>query len=191
MVVTDNLSNDGSEIILREFAREGKITLLERPGSRGEGRNLALENARGRFVISGIDMDDYVIPGRLPLLLDFYQRKCEGNLLKVMESGICVAPRDLLMKVGGWRDLQFSENWDVCERTARIGMYQWTIFKVKKEMSAEENLSLIKRNRLRYKRYLDELRLRRNPFQFEKRVGVGKMSRLLVSTGVNPLHRSP
>jgi len=181
VVVADNLSTDGSEIFLRNLAREGKIRLLERRGSRGLGRNLALENARGRLVVSGIDMDDYVIPGRLSLLLDFYHKECDGSLLKVMESGICLAPRELFVKVGGWRDLQFSENWDVCERAARIGMYRWTIFKVKNEISTEERSSLIKRNRVRYKRYLDELRLRRNPFQLEKRVSVGKMADYLLA----------
>ena len=172
IVLVDNLSSDGSELILQSYAKEGKIRLFQKKGSRGVGRNLAFESAKGKTIISGIDMDDLLLPGRLPLLLDFYQKECEGRLLKVKGSGICVAPADLLKEVGGWRDLQHNENWDVCERAARKGKYVWTIFKVKEEIGPERDASFVTRNRLRFRWYLDELRLGRSPSQLEKRVGI-------------------
>jgi glycosyltransferase involved in cell wall biosynthesis len=173
IVVTDNLSNDGSEEILREYTRNRKIKLLQKKCSRGMGRRIAFENANGEYIVSGIDTDDVVIPNRLPLLLDFYHKRCEGNLLRVMQSGIVVAPAELVRKVGEWRDLQFSENWDIAERAARIDKYVWTIFRVK-DVIGLEKVSIIKKNKLRYTKYLDRLRLKRRLLDEGEKFGLGK-----------------
>jgi glycosyltransferase involved in cell wall biosynthesis len=189
IVVTDNLSNDGSEEILREYARNKKIRLFQTKCSRGLGREIAFENARGEYIVSGIDTDDVLIPDRLSLLLDFYHNTCDGNLLRVQWSGISVAPADLVRRVGGWRDLQWSDNWDLFERASRIGKYVWTIFRVKDVIrlerpgrirgvhpSLEETTSIIKKNKMRYMKYVDELRLRKRdrPFSEGESFGVGK-----------------
>lgn len=188
IVVTDNLSNDGSEEILREYAENGKISLLRAKCSRGMGREIAFEKARGEYVVSGVDTDDTLIPNRLSALLEFYHKRCEGNLLRLQWSGITVAPVELVRSVGGWRDLQWSETWDICERAARIGKYVWTIFRVKEVIRLEglegvnsvhqdlETGSMIRRNRTRYRKYVDELRLRRRDAPFDKgeKFGVGK-----------------
>lgn len=173
VVVTDSMSNDGSEGILREYAEDGTIRLFERGCSRGAGREVSLENAKGEYVFSGFDTDDYVIPGRLSLLLDFYHKKCESNLLRVMESGIVVAPAQLLRSVGGWRDLQFSENWDIAERAARIGKYAWTVFMAKDVIEEADSVTLIKKHLARYRKYADWLRLGRRPLAEHEHVGVG------------------
>lgn len=172
VVVTDNFSNDGSEMILREYARDGAIRLLEASCTRGLGREIAFEGSRGEYIISGIDTDDFVVQGRLSLLLDFYHKECEGYLLRVMESGIVVAPAHLLRSVGGWRDLQFSENWDIAERAARISRYVWTIFRAKGIIGKPDSVSVIRKNLSRYRKYLDWLRVGRRPFHDEK-PGIG------------------
>lgn len=188
IVVTDNLSDDGSEEILRKYAENGWIRLFQVKCSRGMGREIAFENARGEYIVSGFDTDDAMIPDRLSLLLDFYHKRCEGNLLRIQWSGITVAPVELVRSVGGWRDLQWSENWDICQRAARIGKYAWTIFRVKEVIrlgglgrvggihSDLETDSIIRKNRVRYRKYLDELRLRkwRKPFGAGEKFGVGK-----------------
>lgn len=176
IVVVDNYSTDGSEEILHEYAKEGKIRLYQEKSTRGRGRQLALERAQGEYVISGIDTDDFVIPGRLSLLTDFYGKKSEGDVLKVQESGIIVGPSDLLRKIGGWRDLMFSENWDVCQRAAKINKFQWTFFRVKDiiEEGRTPPPTLIIKHKTRYKRYRDELALRRRIFKKGESFGIGK-----------------
>jgi len=185
LVLTDNLSDDGSEKILREYAENGKLRLFQQKCSRGVGRQIAFENAKGEYIVSGIDTDDEVIPNRLSPLLQFYHEKCEGNLLRLQWSGIVIAPGELVRTIGGWRNLQWAENWDICERAARIGKYSWTIFRVKDAvdpsrhsgMGAHEwSGSAIRRNRMRYRKYLDELRLRERhgPFEGEEEFGVGR-----------------
>jgi glycosyltransferase involved in cell wall biosynthesis len=179
VVISDNLSNDGSGEILREYAKNGMIRLIQAKCSRGMGRQIAFENARGEYIVSGIDTDDFIIPNRLRPLLEFYHKRCEGNMLRVQWSGIAVSPTELIKKVGGWRDLDWSDNWDICERAARIRKYVWTIFKVKDIIrrdgfakvrgvhpSLEESDSVIARNKMRYRKYVDELRLRKRPRPF-------------------------
>jgi len=188
IVVSDNLSNDGSQEILQEYAEGGKIRLFRQKCSRGAGREIAFENARGEYIVSGIDADDAMIPNRLSPLLEFYHEKCEGNLLRLQWSGIVIAPTELVRTLGGWRDLQWAENWDICERAARIGKYSWTIFRVKDAIILEgskrfsgihkdlETNSVIRKNRIRYRKYLDELRLRERhgPFEDGEAFGIGR-----------------
>jgi len=184
VVVVDQRSTDGSRQVLQEYADSEKIRLFDmRVRNRGLGRQLAFENSRGGHIISGMDMDDVAIPGRLPLLLDFYHKKCDGDLLRLQWSGVTVAPAELVRKVGGWRDLQWNENWDLCERAARIGKYVWTIFRVKDITGSGltthadfEGASVFRKNRLRYRKYVDALRLRRmhHPFVRGERFGIGR-----------------
>jgi len=185
IVVTDNLSDDGSEKILFEYEKNGKIRLFRLKCSRGAGREVAFEKARGEYIVSGVDTDDVVVQDALSHLLDFYHNKCEGNLLRIQWSGIVVAPAELVKRLGGWRDLQWGENWDICERAARTGKYIWTIFKLKDVLTLERHtrtgghewpVSIIRKNRLRYRKYLDELRLRKRhkPFEEGEKAGLGK-----------------
>ena len=185
IVVTDNLSDDGSEKILFEYEKNGKIRLFRLKCSRGAGREVAFEKARGEYIVSGVDTDDVVVQDALSHLLDFYRNKCEGNLLRIQWSGIVVAPAELVKRLGGWRDLQWGENWDICERAARTGKYIWTIFKLKDVLTLERHtrtgghewpVSIIRKNRLRYRKYLDELRLRKRhkPFEEGEKAGLGK-----------------
>jgi glycosyltransferase involved in cell wall biosynthesis len=189
VVVVDQRSTDGSRQLLQGYADEGKIRLFDMQiRNRGLGREFAFENSRGRYIISGMDTDDIAIPGRLSQLLDFYHNRCEGDLLRLQWSGVVVASAELIRRVGGWRDAHWHENWDICERAARIGKYVWTIFRVKNRaglgletqknvVSADlVNASLIEKNRVRYRKYVDELRLRirRRPLEEGEAFGIGK-----------------
>jgi glycosyltransferase involved in cell wall biosynthesis len=127
IVVVDNLSQDGSRKILEGFADRGSIRLIERRSSRGRGRQIAFESSVGEYIVSGLDMDETYKP-RLLSLLDFYHKKCEGRLLRGKWQGTIVAPRRLVSELGGWRNLQYSENWDLQRRAAEAGLYTWTIF---------------------------------------------------------------
>src|SRR2546427_4705175 len=138
IVVVDSKSSDGSEEILREYSRKGMIKLITRRCSRGRGRQIALENSTAAFIIANMDLDDIFRP-RLRELLEKYQENCSEDLLWVQSieergfwgrGNITIAPRGLLVDIGGWHDLQIGEDWELCRRAAHVGRYRWTYFKL-------------------------------------------------------------
>jgi glycosyltransferase involved in cell wall biosynthesis len=170
VVVVDNMSDDGSEAILEDLASKGQIHLVKRKCSRGAGRELAFENSKGRYILANMDMDDTFRPG-IAKLMETYHRECEGKLLLAIadkerwSQNITVGPRDLIAGLGGWRDLQWGEDWDLWRRASRRGSYRWTTFALAEEINLhlERNKPLVKL-RQRYARYRDTLRLGRAIF---------------------------
>ena len=86
IIVVDGKSKDGSVEILRKYQKEGRIKLIERKCSRGLGRQIALENSSGDYVISGLDMDDIFTPA-ISSMLESYHHLAEGKLLSVVDGG--------------------------------------------------------------------------------------------------------
>ena len=164
VIVVDNFSDDGSEGVLREYSVQGKISLIQERCSRGVGRNIAVQNARGEYIISGLDMDDTFRP-TLGKLLDFYHKTCEGFLLRT-EIATMVAPRALILDLGGWRDLQNNENWDLSKRAAEVGKFRWTIFPLLQDIDKhpERRRSFLSRFRFKYYMMRDDYRAGHRPF---------------------------
>ncbi len=174
IVVVDNESNDGSKEILGEYSRLGRLKLVSAHCSRGRGRQIAFENSSGAYVVSNMDFDDVFKP-RLPELLSKYQVRCKGELLWVRSTdntgfwegeNFMIAPRELLSRLGGWRDLQFGEDWELARRAAHAGSYRWTNFQLLERTNAHpERKTSIGRIRFRYERYRDLLRCGRSVFK--------------------------
>jgi glycosyltransferase involved in cell wall biosynthesis len=173
VIVVDSMSNDGSEKILDEYFRKNLIRLVRKRCNRGKGRQIAFENSTGEYIIANIDMDDVLQP-RLRSLLMHYHSKCEGKLLLAVSGtdratrglqNITIGPRSLINRLGGWRDLQFCEDWDIWCRAAELGSYAWTRYAIAKseDNHLERERPLIK-FRNRYIRYRDFLRLGRRLF---------------------------
>ena len=173
VVIVDNLSSDGSQHILDKYQEGRVVRVLRKRCNRGRGRQIGLEHSLGSYVISNLDMDDVFRPF-LPDLLELYHAKSEGNLLHVRTnpadregwgSNTTIAPRKLLLELGGWRPLQFYEDWDLWSRAARRGLYQWTKFTLVLESNTHrERKSSFGRVRFRYSRYVDMSRLGRKIF---------------------------
>jgi len=191
VVVVDNLSNDGSRPVLEGFARRGSIKLIQRRCSRGKGRQTAVENSEGEYIISGLDMDETFKP-RLLSFLDFYHKKCEGKLLRGKWQGTVVAPRRLVSALGGWRNLQYSENWDLQKRAAKLGMYRWTIFLLTEgeENPHPERDTFLGRTRYRYITYRENLRAGHRLFQPGEHVGLQKRVTELAAVIAFPFYGS-
>jgi glycosyltransferase involved in cell wall biosynthesis len=180
IIVVDNLSTDSSRDILREFESRGKLKLIERGCSRGKGLQIAFENATGEYIVSGLDLGDTYRP-RLTAFLDFYHAECEGKLLHGLNEAVIVAPRSLIQKLGGWRDLQRSEGWDVWSRAAKVGLYRWTIFILTESRDRSSYLTQTEAHPERktsfgrfwhqYEVYRDYLRLGRRLFPPGSRIG--------------------
>lgn len=125
IVVVDNLSNDGSLDILRHYERLGKIRLIARLCSRGLGRQIGIQYSEGKYIITQADTDD-IFEQSLNELLRIYHRDFEGSLLLVQGvPGIVIAPRELVNKVGGYRDLNWLEDKDLYSRVANVGRFRF------------------------------------------------------------------
>jgi glycosyltransferase involved in cell wall biosynthesis len=176
VVVVDSQSNDGSEGILREYHENGKIKLISRKCSRGQGRQIALENSLGYYVISHIDMDD-VYSRQLVELIGHYHAKCEGKIMVAISSpgdwtqNVTIGPRELIMKIGGWRDLQWGDDWDLWSRAAMSSSYSWTIFAVSERHKDRRSRSGVPTTlRSRFRRYRDGMSIGRDVFRKEAEI---------------------
>jgi glycosyltransferase involved in cell wall biosynthesis len=175
IVVVDNMSNDGSEIILSEMAKLGLINLVRRKCSRGKGRQIAFENSVGEYIVAQMDTDEEFNPV-LQEFLNLYHSLCDGDLLVAADlvaaggqrswrQNITVGPRSLIAELGGWRDLQHAEDWDLWRRAAQRQHYKWTIYPiVRDEKSVKKKLGAIQSFKQQVVRYRDVLRLGRNLF---------------------------
>jgi glycosyltransferase involved in cell wall biosynthesis len=180
IVVVDNCSDDGSEEILKEYQRKGVIKLFSKKCSRGQGRQIALMNSLGEYIVSHIDMDDIFRPV-LPELIDFYHARCEGKAMVAISSlgdwsqNITIAPRELLLEIGGWRDLQYAEDWDVWSRAAKLSKYTWTVFPVSdRHENRSGRTGLLGTLRYRLGRYRDEMRLGREVFDRGEKISLAQ-----------------
>jgi len=127
VVVVDNLSKDGSFEILSRYEKEGQIVLFSERSSRGKARQIAFERSRGRYIIAGMDLDDMFLPN-LGEALDLFHRLSPGRILLARGplggnlQTVTIAARETFEKVGGWRDLDYYEDWDLWGRAAKLSL---------------------------------------------------------------------
>lgn len=181
VVVVDNYSTDGSFELLSKLARSYKMKLIRRKSSRGQGRQIAFENSCGDYVIANLDADELYLP-ILEDVLNCYHKKCEQNILLVTAGigkdirgvqNVTIGPHTLIKELGGWRNLQWGEDWDLWSRSAKRGRYAWTSARLVERINLHpERGKLLKRIRMRYTRYRDFLRVGRNVFQEEEQIGI-------------------
>ena len=137
--MVDSESEGYAKWVLDHYKDRHKLITQE--CSRGRGRQIAFENSTGDYIITNLDMDDY-FKDSLKELLKLYHGKAEGNLLVALtyweqkepgtlqraRSFCTIVPRNLLAELGGFRDLQYAEDWDLWCRAARAGKYRWLCF---------------------------------------------------------------
>lgn len=176
IVVTDNLSKDGSQHKLQDLLKQGFISkVIEQRCTRGRGRQLALESASGDYVLCHMDCDDIFYPGGLEALIRLYHDRHEGVMLMTKKlkggsSNITISPRELLLRLGGWRDINWMEDWDLWARAAAAGKYVFCPYpgsnpphKSMRVRWNERNTTLIRKIIARYGKYRDCYRIGR-PF---------------------------
>ncbi|MFC6732720.1 glycosyltransferase family 2 protein [Haladaptatus sp. DYSN1] len=128
VVIVDAGSNDGSLSILRSFAAaHDAIRLHVEPGcNRGEGRQLALEIARGAHIIANYDLDqtyDTLLAGILEVYHDLLE--AEGDIALRTAGNLFIAPRELLRSVGGYSPLMRGEDHELTDRLEDRGVLRY------------------------------------------------------------------
>ena len=187
VVFVDARSNDGSEKILKDYHEKGKIKLITKKCSRGAGRQTALESARGEYIISHVDMDDVYAP-RLGELIEHYHTKCEGRIMAAISApgdwtqNVTMGPRDLILGIGGWSDLQYGDDWDLWSRAAATSKYSWTVFPMSnRHVMRKSRSGALKTTRFRFRKYRDGLRLGRDVFRKEEGVTLSQNATRLMA----------
>jgi glycosyltransferase involved in cell wall biosynthesis len=181
VIIVDNFSTDGTFEVLREFEQSHKVKVIQRRCSRGLGRQTAFENASGDFIIANLDLDDVFKPV-LNKLVNLYHERFEGKLAAIFNSAtspndqwiqnLTIGPRDLIESLGGWRDLNFYEDWDIWSRASAIDEYRWTVLEFAQNKSVNsESTKSVNRLKQRYQRYRDRLRLGLNVFSPGESIG--------------------
>jgi glycosyltransferase involved in cell wall biosynthesis len=182
IIVTDNMSNDGSREILRELLKGGAIqALIEQKCTRGKGRQLALEKARGNYILCHLDCDDTFSAVGINSLVRIYHEKYEGMMMMTRRteggySNITLAPRQLILELGGWRDINWSEDWDLWARAGARGKYVNVPYPYSDPphtfvtVRQDRHDSIVKRMQARYGKYRDCYRIGRSPFAGDSHV---------------------
>jgi hypothetical protein len=87
-----------------------------------------------------------------------------------------VAPRELITKLGGWRNINGIETWELTRRAAKAGYFAWTVFPLLKSSNKHpERERGLRKYRFLYNRYREEIRVGRRVFR--KGEHVRKMQR--------------
>jgi glycosyltransferase involved in cell wall biosynthesis len=169
VIVVDSHSNDGSFDILSKYERNNKIKLISKKCNRGIARQTAFEISTGKYILSHMDLDDIFKPV-LKELLSIYHTKFEGYLLYANKppkwGGITIGPKVLLNRIEGWSDLQYSEDWELWAKAAKINLFKILTFESREKIglpdsAISDNWQRIKH---RYFKYRDLYRLGRNVF---------------------------
>jgi len=191
IVVVDNKSTDGSREALEKYAKDGVLKLIVERCSIGRGRQIAFEHSTGDYVISNIDFDDQILP-KLQVALAKYEQSCGSDLLRIESVDIRnfwggesfnVAPRTLLTSLGGWRDLQLGEDWELSRRAAGANKYKWTYYQLLASTNAHpERKTPVGRMKFRFVRYRDMLRCGREAFKQGEHLGVSQRIPLWTAT---------
>jgi len=166
VVVVDNYSNDGSLRLLKKLSDDGRIRLVTMKCTRGRGRQLALTASTGDYVISSVDLDDEIKP-LLREAVRLYHEFFEGFFMYM--DGFSIAPRKLIEDIGGWRDLQCGEDWDVWVRAASIKKFVFVPLGMSLSRRSHSSRGIRFILKQQYEKARDMFRLGRNPLRREGR----------------------
>jgi glycosyltransferase involved in cell wall biosynthesis len=200
VVVVDNFSRDGTYEVLGEFERSHGVRVIQRRCTRGVGRQIAFENSCGDYIIANLDLDDMFTPV-LGAVVAGYHRKVEGKLMAAFNSpptpggragwsqNITIGPRALIASIGGWRDLNIYEDWDIWSRAARTDSYRWTSFRfAENEPLPTEPKGAYTRLSRRIERYRNRVRLGLKVFTPGEKVGLSQRVAYIVARLTSPFH---
>jgi len=110
LIVVDDCSTDGTGEYLDNLAsRDSRVLALRNEGNKGAcySRNRAIKCARGTF-ITGLDDDDYFLPGRIESFVRFWDSKDEDTV--ALTSCYCYSlPGGTMQKSAGQKCLTLND----------------------------------------------------------------------------------
>jgi hypothetical protein len=140
-----------------------------------------------------MDCDDIFNAGGIDTLIDKYHVSFEGKALMTKRkdsaeaSNITIAPRQVLDRIGGWRPLNWGEDWDLWARLASAGLYAFLPYPVDNpphssiRVRTERYAGRSHGFGVRVAKYSDALRTGRRVFDKGERVSVAQRVALAVA----------
>jgi glycosyltransferase involved in cell wall biosynthesis len=157
VIVVDNFSNDGSLTYLKGLSESGKIRLLVTNCNRGQGRQIALRHAKGKYVIAKVDCDLVYKPIFKKLVRYYIKKEREiGDF--VLYANVMVSSKEFLTEIGGWRPLQWGENYELHKRLIDMGKLYFCKTRVIPDHIKPRN-SFLGRLKTAYVDYRDSFRI--------------------------------
>ncbi|MEM3552953.1 MAG: glycosyltransferase [Candidatus Bathyarchaeia archaeon] len=119
LVIVDNYSTDGTFKILKKFCEMHKnVKLFRTRCTRGKGRDIALRNTSGEYVCT-IDFDN-IFEKEFGIILEKLKRVCTHG---TFWSPYGFSTRKTCIEIiGGWKDLNYGEDWEFWARTIATGV---------------------------------------------------------------------
>jgi len=120
VVVVDSESTNGTLNCLKELEAEGRIRLLVRKCTRGEGRQIAAENARGEVLVQQVDADQ--------MYSSFFQdaaERYEEEARKDSDVLVMFVPKQPQPKLGRLSSSAIPSNISFVSRSAFMSKTKW------------------------------------------------------------------
>ena len=187
IIVVDSKSTDGSLEILRRYEKKyPQFKVIVKKCLRGTGWQTAFENSKGEFII--IVACDTIYNDLWTKIIKYYMR---NNLDFALSMWFCqIYPRGLLIKVGGWNNLQYLEDADLWARIAKYKRYYTYPVVCGENLKREPAKNIIERFYRIYKRIHDKLLVTRNiPIKYyllgywkaicRKWIGIHRVTRII------------
>jgi glycosyltransferase involved in cell wall biosynthesis len=121
LIICDNESKDGTREAIEQFAPFFmNLKVISKKSTRGKGRQIAFLNSSGKYLIQ-FDLDALYNEGLRKLFVWHERNKPEYAVI----AGNSIFPRNVLEAVGGWNDLNWSEDLDLWIRLTLAGSAKW------------------------------------------------------------------
>lgn len=118
LVIVDNYSTDGTFKVLKKFAKKHKnIKIIRTKCTRGRGRDIALKNTSGDYVFY-VDFDN-IFKKEFGIIIEKLRRVCSPGT--IWSFGFSTRDTSIEM-IGGWKDLNYGEDWEITARALTKGV---------------------------------------------------------------------
>jgi len=156
LIICDNESKDGTREAIEQFAPFFmKLKVISKKSTRGKGRQIAFLNSSGQFLIQ-FDLDALYNEG-LRKLFDWHEKHRPKY---AVIAGNSIFPRNVLEDMGGWNDLNWSEDLDLWVRLTLAGSAKWYGYETNRNIhlvTKKDKLSKISHRVKRRIRILEDL----------------------------------
>jgi glycosyltransferase involved in cell wall biosynthesis len=164
-IVVDNKSKDKSMEILNEYqGNHENMTVLSEKCTMGKGRQIAFKHSNGDHIVV-IDTDT-IYQSRCKTFIETCLKEYQNTAVQARYCA--VIPRKVWINVGGRRDLNVNEDFDMWMRMWKIGKMKWYPISMGENVKDQEASSSADYLSNRYKKFEKIIRLIRREIDLHR-----------------------
>lgn len=123
LVICDSKSTDGTLQLIQKYSNYFRnLKIVSKKCTRGEGRQIAFEKSTGQYIIL-VDLDT-IYTDAWKKFVQWHMKYLPDFAVQTIGSGIY--PRRLIKQIGGWKNLNYSEDLDIFIKVAKLGWLRWS-----------------------------------------------------------------